>query len=400
MTPRLDAAAPMFANPTSAPALPVQLEVWSNRPHLQQWFTALRRLHRSGEIRLRQQFGSAPVPDYEQHGAHLRDAEQVHCRCILGDGRRLYLDFHDSHEVCLSGMAWCDAYFKRSARAEDLKRYPKLRALGLNYPVHDDASDTLLLRRGLHFEPAQWRWHTAALLRLDRLFPDRFILPRLAQCEQAPEPGGYRTVLFQTRLWDPAEAPSADKAAAWARLNAYRIECVRRLRDALPEAFLGGIAPSAFARSQCEERLLCPPDAARRAAYMGLLRQRSIAVSTAGLHDSNGWKLAEYLAFGKPVLAEPPQHVIPGGFAAGRHYLGFDSADALVAQATRLLDDAAEADTMAAANHAYYRAHLHPDVLARRVLGLLDDDPQAETPSSASATSGCPRNSRGLAVLP
>jgi hypothetical protein len=390
----------MFANPTSAPALPVQLEVWSNRPHLQQWFTALRRLHRSGEIRLRQQFSSAPEPDYEQPGAHLRDAEQVHCRCILGDGRKLYLDFHDSHEVCLSGMAWCDTYFKRSALSEDLQRYPKLQALGLNYPVYDDPSDPLLLRRGLHFEPAHWRRHAAAFTRLDRLFSDRFILPRLSQCEQAPEPGGYRTVLFQTRLWDPAEAPSAGTAAAWAQLNAYRIECVRRLRDALPKAFLGGIAPSAFARGQCEERLLCPPEAARRAAYMALLRQRSIAVSTAGLHDSNGWKLAEYLAFGKPVLAEPPQHVIPGGFAAGRHYLGFDSAAALVAQATRLLDDPAEADAMAAANHAYYRAHLHPDALARRVLGLAGDDPQAETPSSASATSGCPRNSRGLAVLP
>ncbi|WPJ97724.1 glycosyltransferase [Coraliomargarita algicola] len=348
----------------------VRVELWSNRPHLQQLLTGLHRLHHQREIRLEQHFIAAPAATYADAAAHLVDAQMAHCRVVLADGRKLYFDLHDSHEIHLGGLDWCDVYYKRGFIPAVAASSDKVRPYGLNYLVYDDQVDWHLLKRQLHFEPADWPRHLCAFGGMDRVLRDRFILPRLSQCEQAPTPGCYRTILFQTRLWDPAEAPSAEKASEWQVINEFRVDCVRALKLQFPQAFRGGIAPSAFAQSYCDRDLLCDAYASQKVGYFKLLREPSIAVSSAGLHQSNGWKLPEYLAFSKPIIAEPPVHTIPGGFEESKNCFYFQSVDSLLQHAQRLLSDTALADAMAQANWTYYQSYMRPEIRVAAMLGI------------------------------
>jgi hypothetical protein len=349
----------------------VRLELWSNLSHLQQLLTGLHRLHGQKEIHLEQHFITAPAADYAESAAHLTDAHMAHCRVVLEDGRKFYFDLHDSHEIHLGGLAWADVYYKRGYVESAEAISGKVRPYGLNYLVYDDPVDWQLLKRQLHYEPANWPRHLCGLLGLDRVLRDRFILPRLSQCEQAPRPGSYRNLLFQTRLWDPAEAPSDQKACEWEAINQFRVDCVAALNAQFPDAFLGGIAPSDFARRAYPKACFCNRRAAQKAGYFQLLQRPSIGISTQGLHGSNGWKLAEYVAFSKPILSERVVHEVPGPFCEGENYLSFDSVDSLLAHSQRLLEDRSHANSMAEMNWSYYQSFMRPEVLAAIMLGAV-----------------------------
>lgn len=346
----------------------VRLELWSNRPHLQQLLTGLHQLHCQKVLHLKQVFVPQPPIEYAESAAHLADAHMAHCRIVMENGRKLYFDMHDSHEIHLGGLAWCDVYYKRGFVAELASISNKVRPYGLNYLVYDDQVDWHSLKRQFHFEAENWQRHLCGLFGLDRVMGDRFILPRVSQCEQAPRLGAYQTILFQTRVWDPADAPSAEKAAEWEQINQFRVDCVTALKSQFPQLFRGGIAPSKFAQSYCARDLLCDARSAQKAGYFNLLREPSIAVSTGGLHQSNGWKVPEYLAFSKPIIAEPPAHAIPVALEESKNCFYFESVEALLQCADRLLSDTELADQMALANWDYYRHFVRSDAMVRRLL--------------------------------
>jgi len=349
----------------------VIVELWSNRPHLQQLLTGLSCLVRAGHISLEQRFIRPLETNYDEGGLHLKDVSLAHCRLRLEDGRKLYFDLHDGHEICKNALAWADVYYKRGFLSSAHESLPKVQAYGLNYLVYSDHLDALLFRRQMYFERNDWKRHLAGRIGLDRMLPARYILPRIFQCEQVPQaPTSYSSILFQTRLWNPADAPNDQKAAEWKEINQFRMDCVKALKDAYAKAFMGGIAPSAFARRICPMELLCDSDACKKVGYFELLKQASIGISTEGLHHSNGWKLAEYIAFSKPIVAELPRHSIPHGFDVGSNFLGFSSVGELLKSVSILIENPSSADEMARANWSYYQNYLQPEVKLKRLLSL------------------------------
>jgi hypothetical protein len=91
-------------------------------------------------------------------------------------------------------------------------------------------------------------------------------------------------------------------------------------------------------------------------------------VATVGLHQSNQWKLAEYVAASKAVVTERLRYEVPA-FTAPENYLSFDSAEECVERVGELLRDPALRLAMMEANRRHYEGYVRPDSAVRRTIG-------------------------------
>ena len=278
-------------------------------------------------------------------------------------GSPVCFDLNDGSGIHPGLLTGTEFYFKRScepARYQGLDHRARIFPLGLNYAVYEDGPDRFALQRML-----QGTGGLRSVVR--RLGFPRPSAPRLRDLEAEPMRGGTPRVLFYTRLWDPAETHD-DAGQAWRdHINRQRMASVRALKRELSHRFLGGVEPGPLARRLCPD-LLADGAVVRKRAYLDVVRKTAICVTTTGLHGSNGWKLAEYVAFARAIVTEPLRHEVPGPFDAGRNYLAFESPDQCVERCLELMDDAAQREAMMQRNHAYYHAHLQPEALVMNAL--------------------------------
>ncbi|MDQ3952287.1 MAG: glycosyltransferase family 1 protein [Actinomycetota bacterium] len=269
-----------------------------------------------------------------------------------------------------------DLYFKRSfSRAENasLVHGDRIRPFGLNYPVTYRAAVFRRMRAG---DPLRQR-----LVRGLKSAAGRSPHPHVETFESPPQVRDDPRVVFQTRVYDPEGEPGEDPAllarenagAERRQLNEMRVGCVRSLREAFGESFVGGVAPTAFAASQYPDCLLDPAEVSRP-RYLRALKDADVGVATVGLHQSNQWKLAEYVAASKAVVAERLRYEVPA-FSSPANYLSFDTAGECVEQVAALLADPGRRLAMMEANRQHYEAYVRPDSAIRRTIReILEDD--------------------------
>jgi hypothetical protein len=352
-------------------AISCRLLYRSASPHLQQLYTGFRLLQRGGLVRLSQKQRRGPVR-YLNDAPHLNGAGHAHLDVLLEGRLRLHFDTHDAHEIALGELESCDFYFKRSflpTAVEDLPpaQRAKVVPLGLNYRVLPDIPDLLAVRRALAITGLRRTTFRAFKQGLDTR--NRFgFQPRLARMESQPDSKAPPNVLFLVAAYDPYDDPerTQDKIDDRICINETRARCIALLREALGPRFTGGFGSTPFARRQYPD--LIWPQSAAQEDYLHTLRSFPICVASTGLHGSAGWKLGEYVAFGKAIVSEPLLYDIPGDFRAGRHFLEFGSPEECVHAAIRLIEDADLRLQIMHNNAAYYRDYLRPDVLVRNAL--------------------------------
>lgn len=340
------------------------LTTQSTVPHLQQIFTGFAALACDGVIELSERFG------------RYADIANQWILAVQVNGRLAVYDVEDTHDIDLDFLARADVYFKRSFDAQLIAALGaashKIRPLGLNYEVYPDHADFAGARRNFFLRQGARRWSGAlsALNAFGRFVPRQSLLECTDHdpgCAHAAGP-----VLFLTRAWDPDD--SAERAAVHrerrAALNDMRAHCIDELRRRFGPRVLAGFAPTAYAMRRFPT-LLAPDQVTDKRHYLAAVKAATVCVTTAGLHDSIGWKLGEYVAFGKAIVSERLAHRLPGDFAEGVHYLPFASSDACVAGVDLLLSDDARRARMQAANLAYYRDFLRPDRLVLNTLNLV-----------------------------
>lgn len=168
-------------------------------------------------------------------------------------------------------------------------------------------------------------------------------------------------VLFQVAGWAPEQTRDPQTGAA---VNAARAGLIAALREHLGPRFVGGFTRSAFTERAYPHLVSDQPQS--RADYVALIRSSAVAVSSVGLHGSNPWKLAEYLATGAAIVSEPLRYALPESLDGTARF--FSSVDACVEACDALLsdDDARHAAQMHAAD--YWQRYARPDVLLRRRL--------------------------------
>lgn len=268
----------------------------------------------------------------------------------------LALDCFDGPEIDEAALGKADVYFKRSYKAS-LHEGLGVRPLGLVFPATTPGSEALERRISGEDRPLA---RIASAFR--RLVWSDTGATRLREIERRAD-ATSSGILFSARCWDPQEV-AADDAR---EISEERAAIVKALRAAFPNNAVAGLEPTPYARRRWPE-LCLHSSAVRKAAYLSAMHSASICIATRGLRASNGWKLGEYVAAAKCIVAEPPEYVIPG-IEEHTHYEAFRSVPELLDVVGALLASSNERTRLSSAVEQFWRAHARPEMLMARVVG-------------------------------
>jgi hypothetical protein len=301
--------------------------------------------------------GRLPIP-------HLVEVE-------LGDGKRIAYDLLDGYNwdeaLVERYLGEVDYYFKRSylpSKHVYLQNGSRIRPLGFNYhvTVPGNPLDRVLWRGTLRKTVGGIirylrREHTA-------YFADRF--------EDIPHASRDARAVFFARLWAPESElgePALARSESEERrsLNSLRVECIRLLRKEFGPQFVGGLVPTSYARRHYPD-LVADSALTARKNFIRATKSSSICIASAGLFQSNGWKLAEYIAASKAIVSEALRYEVPGDFKPESNYLEFKTPEECIVQVARLIGDPYLRDRLQANNYAYYQRFLRPDRLVMNTL--------------------------------
>ncbi|MEO8392409.1 MAG: glycosyltransferase [Chloroflexota bacterium] len=302
----------------------------------------------------------------------------------LSSGRtsRVGFDMSDDPDMFVPALLKkCDLLFKRNYQSKytdylDPESRRKIRPFGLLYGVrstHEQHESLLYLGKAaydlskLHYRGMTSRKglrqhliNPLGKLRYEfRRHRDTKTIPDYEQdCHDPTKP----YLLFQTRTWIPRGTRKID----FDRINEQRASLIRKLRAAFGERFVGGLIPDDYAREHFPDCLTASATDLR--GYTNLIKQAAIVVYTQGLVDSPAWKLAEYLAAGKCIVAEPLATELPKPLVNDQDLVFYQSEDDCVNQCARLLDDPASIERLACNARAYYQAEVEPSAHILQIL--------------------------------
>ena len=296
-------------------------------------------------------------------------------RCRVDDGagqeRRVVFDMLDrSSEWDLPGLEGAHLYFKRSFHGPDVARLGPERArpvepFGMNFLCRSGGSTRWMLRHAALPE----LWSLVRAGRAERAgrwveYRSFFGSPGLAQFEAPPESPVAPCIAFQTRVWTRGELGPESES-----LNEDRVATVRALRREFGRRFTGGLVPTPMARERWPEEVSAAPT--RRGAHIRWVQRALVAVYTRGLHHSTAFKLPEYLAASRCVVAEPVRNALPRPLVPGEHLLEFRSPEECVARCAAILESRELQGRLRRGAWEYWRDQGRPEVRVERCLARV-----------------------------
>lgn len=255
-----------------------------------------------------------------------------------------------------------DFYCKRSYNAQlfkDLEFSGRIHPYGL----HCDVTS--------RYSPLEYEWSMRGARNLLRYWtPLRRILDYRShellshppRCELKP------LIIFQTHAWQISSTQSASVRREMEDMNESRAMVIRTCRKHFGSRFIGGFTHSSYARAQYVDCLLDDERAGRRKNFQRMLPKITIGIATSGIHRSNGWKLAEYVAASRAIVSEPLFYEPGGTFLEGENYLTFKNRDSLIGALETLLKDVQLRESMMFRNYCYYRMFGSPCALLMHAL--------------------------------
>jgi hypothetical protein len=299
--------------------------------------------------------------------------------------RQVAVDVHDrSDKLDRDLLASCDLYLKRSYYPPHLCSLPatlqeKVAPFGLNFSCRGfSAMRRVLWALGLRYSGRMLWSALVARSRFREEFASLKALrgsPSPDEFEAGPEEPVQPVVLFQTRVWEPGESRTDNLQ----EVNEGRANLVRVLKRAFRDRFWGGLVPTPFAVKHYPDALATRPS--KRKHYIAMSKQALVGVYTRGLCHSIAFKLPEYLAASKAIVADGFRNELPRPLEEGTHYLGFREPAECVEQCARLLKNPDLVASMRQANHRYYEQEVEPTA---HLLKCLDQAIEARPRSVAT----------------
>jgi hypothetical protein len=296
-------------------------------------------------------------------------AESAHTVCMQvrfsksGESRLLAIDLSDHSDFfTIETLRTCDVYLKRSFYGPDVIRLPdelrcKVLPFGFNYACRSSASALRILAtlipsflgRLAHTPQCGLRGIRTRIGVLEQFLTS----PEPRAFERDPAQNVEPTILFQTRVWSPAEA--TDNVH---EINEERVALVRLLRKAFGDRFQGGLVPTSYARH-------CYPDelskfSSRHSQYITWGKKALIGINTRGLHHSLSFKFPEYFAASKCVISCPLRNELPVPVVEGQHYLAFRTAEECANHCDNILRNSTLAAGFRKEAWEYYQREIQP----------------------------------------
>lgn len=349
-----------------SPIISCKIYAQSNSEHLQIIYTGFRLLQQQKKINL-----SFVIGKYQkEHFPDLSPAEVL----VELNGTKLIifdmLDFGNIHNDILDEV---DFYFKRSFSTSLINQNQlnkKVFPLGLMYRVEEKYPSWFSINRTRLEKSKLECWKSLYKTLLSPLGSINQSLFRLniSNCSSPPKPSSPGKVIFMARLWDPENtAPKyRDERES---INRMRAECVKRLKQEFGDQFIGGLIPNEYACRNFIDCVVQEPRLTIFGNYIPLLQQCSVGIATTGLHNSIGWKFAEYVAFSLAIVSEKLNYEVPG-LEPNKHYLEFTTADECLESVTKLMQNEPLRYQMMLANHEFYNNYLRPDQLVWNALSI------------------------------
>lgn len=279
-----------------------------------------------------------------------------------------YVEFMDD---LLQEFDFC---FKRSyseSYNSRLKSKKKIYPLGLNYMV--------TVPRNMAHLPLPNDPYREKVKKFIRMIPFSTYyngLYNINSFEDVPREDSNPKILFMARLWDIngdyKYQISSEKKEERAYINQVRAECIRLCRKEFGSCFFGGVSPSKFALENYKDLVIEDKQITKRDHYLKKVKDASICIATMGLHQSIGWKFAEYVAASKAIVTEKLHYQVPGNFFEEQNYLVFTTPEQCIDQIYRLLEDDDFRYKMMVNNYKYYHEYIRPDRLVfNSILSVL-----------------------------
>ena len=283
-------------------------------------------------------------------------------------GKKIIFDHWDGYqfpELIKRGLEWADIYFKRSFSAEKNALYfpdetQKMYPLGFNYHV---------TYRNSPFSEPLWKHLIKKLLGREI---NGYFLPKVFE-GHAHKAQGPAKIIFFTRLWDQNKLGlNSAMQEERAQINKMRIDLLRALKERYGDAFIGGLNDTQLSREMAPD-LIVPAKYTGRKKYIALLHSCDICIGAMGLHESIGWKTAEYIAAAKAIVNESLHYSVPGDFEIGKNYLEFSTTNECIAAVQKLVDNPQLLYDIKKANEVYYLNYLKPDSLVANSLKIVNN---------------------------
>lgn len=259
----------------------------------------------------------------------------------------------------------CRIYFKRSFYPSDAARFPtrwreKIRPLNPMFATWIRSRRWTARTMWVLFrQPDPWPRRRRALITFCQL-------SQLPIYEATPVEPKKPYVLFQTRLWNPAE----EKGDWVAPTNAHRVELVRALRRELGDRLVGGLIREPYAEQHYPDLItnLTLSGRAKRPEFIRLCRQFLVRINIRALFDAIPYSLGETLAANNCLVSEPIRNTCALPLAAGQHYLSFTSPKECATLCRELLELSSRTRALREAAHEYYRHAVAPAAAMRTYL--------------------------------
>ncbi|WP_034057556.1 hypothetical protein [Lacinutrix jangbogonensis] len=286
------------------------------------------------------------------------------------ENKSAFFDYSDD-VLFLDSTNSYDYYFKRSLKEEDVKA--NVHTLNFNLLISYKSHSFLLnLNRDFfRFKPNRMEIFRA----LDKYALLTNSAHGIIDSRKLPlevnDHGG--NIIFHTRLWNAENHPNEEEKYRRRLQNDFRINACRILKNNFENVSVGLFSDKLS--QELAPDILLDNTHSKKKNYLKNLKGFNIGVADDGLKDTPGWKIGEYLLFGKAVITTPI-NVTLDHFIEGVNYEKLSSRSAyedIPERVENLLKNKKYLE-VGKNNLDWSNKYLHPKNYFERIITIINSD--------------------------
>lgn len=288
---------------------------------------------------------------------------------IYYENKKIFFDYSDDSKF-IDEPSRYDYYFKRSLLLKN--REHNIYPLNFNLPLSYKSLYLLTKLKSNFFSDKSSR---AEIIRaLDRFSMFTSNSHKALDVRRYPtfvSDYGGRTI-FHTRLWNPDNHSDSEEKERRILQNEFRINACRIIKKNFENSSVG-LFPDKLTQKIAPDLILDLKDTHKN-SYFNKLINYNIGIADDGLKDTPGWKIGEYLLFGKAVITTP-LNISLDNFNENENFLKLSSRSAyeeLPDKIEELVKDKKYLE-MENNNLKWSREFIHPFNYIKRILSIVDN---------------------------
>lgn len=284
------------------------------------------------------------------------------------NNKTIFFDYSDDTKF-IDNPASYDFYFKRSLLEED--KINNIFPLNFNVPMSYKSYSLLLkLQKDFLFSKSN-RKEVLRSLDVFGVFANssHSVIDIRNYPDEVVDNGGG--IIYYTRLWNPNNHPDEEEKERRRVQNEFRINACRILKKEYKNASVGLFGDDLS--NNLAPDLILPSNFSNKKKYLAKLSKISIGIADDGLKNTPGWKIGEYLLYGKAVITTP-MNVALDDFKEGVNYEKLTSRSAyeeLPSKIEYLIKDKRYLE-MSKANKEWSNDFIHPQNYLKRIFNLIN----------------------------